>query len=194
MDLNKLCEEVHANAVAKGFWDKPLSDSHFLMLVITELSEAVEADRIGKRFDKEKYEYNEVTECQGWLTPEEKFINVFNRCIKDTVEDELADAFIRLLDLFGAREVYLNEDAFDRLTIVEYSVTHKRKSFTESIFHITRFICASSGSIERSAVTPEMTLLEILGFAEHLGINLMWHVEQKMKYNQLRERMHGKKY
>lgn len=194
MNLNKLCESVHANAVAKGFWENNPSDQHFLMLVITELSEAVEADRKGQRFEKEKYEYNEITECQGWLTSEEKFNNVFNRCIKDTVEDELADAFIRLLDLFGAREVYLNEDAFDLETIEEYAVTYQGKSFTESVYHIIKFICSCIAPIGRSAIAPEMTLLDILGFAKHLNIDLMWHVEQKIKYNQSRERMHGKKY
>lgn len=43
MDLNKSRDEVYANTVARGFWDKPLSDSHCLMLVITELSEVAEA-------------------------------------------------------------------------------------------------------------------------------------------------------
>jgi hypothetical protein len=31
-------------------------------------------------------------------------------------------------------------------------------------------------------------------WATHHGINLDWHIEQKMKYNQGREAMHGKKY
>lgn len=188
MNLNELRNKAYKIDCDHGFHDKELSNEHFLSLVICELAEAIEADRKGKRFSDE--DYKEYCRCQK----DKFYMYAFDNYIKGTVEEELADAFIRLLDLFGAREVYLNEDAFDKLTIVEYSVTHKRKSFTESIFHITRFICSCSGSIERSAVTPEMMLLEILGFAEHLGIDLEWHVNQKMKYNQLRERMHGKKY
>lgn len=45
IDLNKLAQEVHANSVEKGFWEGDPSDQHFLCLVISELMEAVEADR-----------------------------------------------------------------------------------------------------------------------------------------------------
>nr|DAV62739.1 MAG TPA: hypothetical protein [Caudoviricetes sp.] len=37
-------------------------------------------------------------------------------------------------------------------------------------------------------------LESIFGFAKHLKIDLIWHIEQKMKYNELREKMHRKKY
>ena len=30
--------------------------------------------------------------------------------------------------------------------------------------------------------------------ADILGIDLLWHIDQKMKYNELRPAMHGKKY
>ncbi|MEG0889353.1 MAG: hypothetical protein RSH25_12875 [Bacteroides sp.] len=186
MNLNKLRDQIHANAASKGFWDNNPSDQHFLMLVITELSEAVEADRKGRRASKEAMV--ETIEVGGFC------IGFFEEYIKDTIEDELADAFIRLLDLFGAREVYLNENAFDLETIEEYAVTYQGKSFTESVYHITKFICSCIAPIWRSAIAPEMILLDILGFAKHLNIDLMWHVEQKMKYNQYRIRMHGKKY
>ena len=194
MNLNKLRDQIHANAASKGFWDNNPSDQHFLMLVITELSEAVEADRKGRRADIQDYKL--LSKASIERTGNQDYFNEVSFCyhIKDSVEDELADTFIRLLDLFGAREVYLNEDAFDLKTIEEYAATYQGKSFTESVYHIVRFISATSRSIETSAVTPEIMLLEILGFAKHLDIDLMWHVEQKIKYNQSRGRMHGKKY
>lgn len=37
-------------------------------------------------------------------------------------------------------------------------------------------------------------LLGIIGLAKHLNIDLFWHIEQKMRYNELRENKHGKKY
>jgi hypothetical protein len=37
-------------------------------------------------------------------------------------------------------------------------------------------------------------ILSIFGLAKYLDIGLLWHIEQKMKYNELREKMHGKKY
>ena len=66
-----------------------------LMLVVSELGEALEAHR-KNRFTKVK-----------WLEGYEKdlktsdFPLVFERSIKDTFEDEIADVFIRLFDLCG---------------------------------------------------------------------------------------------
>ena len=123
-----------------------------------------------------------------------RYKNAFEKHIKDTVEDELADALIRLLDLYGLRGIDLNEDAFDEEIVSEYSVTYRNKSFIESIFHILKFIASNNEVFVRSCVVPEMLLLEIFGLAKYLSIDLVWHIEQKMKYNQLREKMHGKKY
>lgn len=59
MNLNELRDKAYKIACDHGFHDKELSNEHWLCLVISELMEAVEADRKGKRFDKEKYEYHE---------------------------------------------------------------------------------------------------------------------------------------
>lgn len=185
IDLNVLRDKAYKTACEHGFHDQELSNEHCLMLVITELSEAVEADRKSRHFDIEKYKIGEYTECQGWLTNEEKFINVFNRYIKDTIEDELSDAFIRLLDWYGYRNIKLDNDCLKNEVIEDYSSIYKNKTFTESIFNITSSLIDKNTGI---------ALLKILGFAHHLNIDLFWHIEQKMKYNQLREKMHGKKY
>ena len=46
--LNRYAKDCHQRAVAKGFWDKQYTVGHYLMLVASELCEAVEADRLGK--------------------------------------------------------------------------------------------------------------------------------------------------
>nr|DAK02209.1 MAG TPA: NTP-PPase-like protein [Caudoviricetes sp.] len=51
MNLNELRDKAYRNAVAHGFHDKELSNEHCLCLVISELMEAVEADR-KERFAK----------------------------------------------------------------------------------------------------------------------------------------------
>lgn len=38
------------------------------------------------------------------------------------------------------------------------------------------------------------TITQIFALADILDIDLMWHIEQKMKYNELRPKLHGKKY
>ena len=37
-------------------------------------------------------------------------------------------------------------------------------------------------------------ITQLFCLADILGIDLMWHIEQKMKYNEMRENKHGKKY
>ena len=43
--LQELCETCHAIAKSKGFWDKERNVGEALMLVVTELAEAMEAHR-----------------------------------------------------------------------------------------------------------------------------------------------------
>ena len=47
MEINELCEESHKIAKEKGFWDSNRSISECLMLIVTEISEACESDRMG---------------------------------------------------------------------------------------------------------------------------------------------------
>lgn len=112
----------------------------------------------------------------------------------DSVGFKFSDAFIRLLDLYGLLKIDLDEEAFSDDTIQAYAETYQSKSFTESVYYIIGQLASVRYSIKQSSVLPEMPLLEILGFARHLGIDLFWFIEQKMKYNELREKMHGKKY
>lgn len=66
--LNQLAEICHSIAVEKGFWDKERNIGEALMLIVTELAEAMEAHR---------------------------------KQDQDNFKEELADSFIRLLDLCG---------------------------------------------------------------------------------------------
>ena len=44
--LNELCAICHSIAVEKGFWDQERNIGEALMLIVTELAEAMEAHRI----------------------------------------------------------------------------------------------------------------------------------------------------
>ena len=44
MNLNNLSREAYETAKAHGWHDKEYSDEHFLMLIITEIAEAVQAE------------------------------------------------------------------------------------------------------------------------------------------------------
>lgn len=119
--LNDLAREVYKNAVDHGFYDaemdiidavggdlnKSITLQHFafcqrIALIHSELSEALEADRRNKRADLEGF----TNEKQ--ITPRtgaDSFRDKFEVHIKDTLEDEVADALIRILDLCAAYRI-----------------------------------------------------------------------------------------
>ena len=102
----------------------------------------------------------------------------------DSVEFELADAAIRLLDLAGANNLNLNRFC------LQHVVTPK-KSFTENIYAIVKDLVNYKYSQEEQI---NYTLHQIRRLSEILKINLLWHIEQKMYYNEGRENKHGKEY
>jgi hypothetical protein len=188
INLNKLRDKAYKMACEHGFHNDILSNEHYLTLVITELSESVEADRKGKRVSKDDLPaYN--------LCQKDKFyMYAFENYIKDTVEDELADVVIRLLDLYGLKNIFLDESGFDEENILDYASFYEDKSFTEGVYYITGLLADKNNLITESCVLPEMLLLEIFGFAKHLDVDLDWYIEQKMKYNSYRTYKHNKNY
>lgn len=88
MNFNELAKQIHEGNAARGFWEDERKLTEVVMLTVCELAEAIEADRGGK-----------------WVAESDliRYVNnptpaVFRETIKDTVEDEIADAMIRLLD------------------------------------------------------------------------------------------------
>ena len=95
-NLNQVSKEQHERMVEKGFYDGNKQIGTLLMLTVSELSEALEADRKGRHSDLKEFEAH----LQEGISEEQKK-DAFKQYIKDTFEDEIADTFIRLLDLCG---------------------------------------------------------------------------------------------
>lgn len=190
MNLNELRDRAYKTACNHGFHDEELSNEHCLCLVISELMEAVEADRNNKYADRKSFkDYYEDEE----LHYNADFKYSFEKYIKDCVEDEFADACIRLLDLAGLRNISI--DDFPEEAIYGASESCVGETFTESIYAIStlpiRYFYEYDYSFESQI---GHMLLSIFGLAKHMNIDLIWHVEQKMRYNELRENKHGKRY
>ena len=75
--LNELAQMCHKIAVEKGFWEKERNIGEALMLIVTELAEAMEAHRVK---DQENF------------------------------KEEIADTFIRLLDLCGGLKIDIEDE------------------------------------------------------------------------------------
>lgn len=192
IDFNALRDRAYKCACDHGFHDTELSNGHLLMLVITELSEAVEADRKGKYFKGISTFEREFNRYSALVDENKRFECAFEKYVKDTVSDEMADAVIRLLDLAGLIDISL-EDIYDFMKEPEYKDWDdalKEMSFTERMFFLTS-ILTNDGDI---AEVIKASIVVIFLNADLLYIDLLWHIEQKMKYNELRENKHGKKY
>jgi len=95
--LNDLSTQFHDFQVRAGFTDSNITQR--LMLVHSEISEAFEAHRKDKRCRVEDYE-------QGYRHQEgEQKKAGFELHVKDSLEDEIADAVIRLLAFCGENNI-----------------------------------------------------------------------------------------
>ena len=184
-DFSRFC---HERAVAKGFWDEPHLRSHYFVLADGELSEAVEADRIGRWAKLTPERIEELRGFEGAA-----YAQAFLRLVKDTVEDELADAVIRLADLYGRileeksrlQNKRLEDEYVPRAEcLAEWPLTKAVYSAKCILFDTA----LADNSIIRRAV------LLIVTYASSIGIDLMTHIELKLKYNATRPALHGKKY
>lgn len=96
--LNELANKAHAAAVEKGFYERKRDLPELAMLIITELSEAVEAERKGAKIEA----YRQKWACE--YNVEDWDANIFAKYdidMRGTIEEEIADAIIRILDLCG---------------------------------------------------------------------------------------------
>lgn len=68
---------------------------------------------------------------------------------------------------------------------------YSQLSFTEAIYSI--FIKPIVDYKYLSTIVNEM-IFSIFALAKHLDIDLLWHIEQKQRYNELIPKLNGKKY
>lgn len=170
---------AYRTACEHGFHDEKMSVEHFLMLVITEISEAVEADRRNLHANLAGFE-----KCIG-LTYNDRFKNY----VKESIEDEISDVCIRLYDLCGALGIEpLEAEEFD---FSDEDVA-KKGTFCEQCFLLSAIICEVGVNDYEYKTGCALALVQKM--CEDLGIDLERHIELKMKYNESRPKRHGKKY
>jgi len=101
MNLTELSKQIHAGNVQRGFYEHPATFPDRCMLIVSEISEAVEAHRM-KHITPPG---NVDQACRMAEMEMVTFREFFRSNVKDTVEDELADAIIRLLDLSAYMQI-----------------------------------------------------------------------------------------
>lgn len=187
INLNKLRDEAYQNAVEHGWHDEDLSTEHFLCLVISELMEAVQAERKGKHADRIQFEnYMSLRERS-----DEELKYAFAHGIKDSVEDELADVCIRIFDLAGLRGVDFSKVSLPYAINEKHIKELSKITFTKLCYDVIVLTGRYSSSNFPIGVLLADILNDIYCISKIKGFDLLWHIEQKMKYNRTRPRMHG---
>jgi len=110
MNLNELAQQFHEKAKTKGFWDEKKETGTLLMLIVSELSEALEADRKNKHAKLSDFNLcQKINQANHTIGKDEFDIMSFESMIKNTFEDEIADVFIRLFDFVGSRNIDIDK-------------------------------------------------------------------------------------
>lgn len=173
----ELAQRIHEASVSKGFWNKDLPLNHHIMLVICELGEVVEAERRGR--------YATKIVALDYMY-EHAYPFAYEHHIHGTVESELADVAMRLLDIIAKmgwmmddqvcpENISLGDD--DSLPLLCYSI-------------IENLVCREFG--DRYAVL--WAFYGVLAIAHRYNIDLLNHIEMKMRYNKTRPMLNGKRY
>lgn len=186
-DLNALAKRIRAINTEKGFWPPEGRNwGEVCALIISELMEALEAHRKGKRATGGAAKFLIEQHAQGI----ENWPDHFVKLVKDTVEDEMADAVIRILDCSGADVFQFDEDwVLDAMDDLPENFAESLLPLTKAISHI-----GINGFSYLSQYDTSEWISGICAICRKLEIDLWAHVEAKILYNQTRPPKHGKLY
>ena len=181
-ELIKLQEEIHSVNRTNGFWE--LGSDHDrgerVMLIVTELSEALEAHR---------KEHRTITNLSYEYQPSvEEWLHDFKTYVKNSVEDEMADVVIRLLDYCRGFNVPLLEREYRK---------ESTGNFGHDLLRLNWYCIEAYHGESTNWVSNKdwgYALAAILAFCEWWKIPIQRHVEWKLDYNKTRGYKHGKSY
>ena len=191
-ELNALKDKAYKTAVAHGFHEEEKPDAYWLGLVMSEAGEAINADRKGLHADTKRFEEVMAMRC---ITPRV----AFEENIKDSVEDEIADIVIRLLDFAGMKGYTLSSSSG---ISINFSDAIKREfakiELPGTLVQLIGYLCHYSFARKRTERTIGIVINIISNCFDKMtggsDCDLWWFVKQKMRYNELRPRLNGKRY
>lgn len=195
-NLKQLSAEIHAINREKGFWYEPKTEMQCLLLVQSELFEALEAHRKGRItapsgvFDLvlNAYKFNMIGASAE-----------FENFIKDTMGDELADIVIRLLDFAAAFKLYEETGSDLTLEDLENTPTAPTEYFFEFIHRQNMRISMMIDMVEYKDLEGirlgiASAIRQCFRICPSFGINLESHIQAKIEYNKTRPIRHNKNY
>lgn len=186
--LNALKELAYKTAVEHGFHEDVKPVVFYFGLVMSEAGEAINADRKGLHADAKGFEEDEANGLP--------FAENFKKYIKDSVEDEIADIVIRLLDFAGLKGYELSliscYQQSKHLVLREL----KKCGLSGVLFQLMWALSDAFGQDRTAPCINSLFCIFSDNFETTTGSDkdLWWFVERKMKYNEQRPMLNGKKY
>lgn len=171
--VKELVFRAHENAKNHGFHDKKIDLEQAVMLIVSEIGEAIEADR------ENHHAEIHIPEWSAFLAGHPYD---FERFIKDCYEDEIADVFIRLFDLagyFGIVPKYV-------------PLNHPVDTHAGRLMYLTMNVI--SIAVQPTVTSFNYAYSNLVDFCDRFDIDILPFIEAKMSYNKERPYKHGKEY
>lgn len=222
MDIKELIKEAYDNAIERGFNSEDQDycqyckeydncDSEYrepsgscdlfvnpnknigelLMLIVSELGEALEAHRCGRFTDKEA-----LDDILKLIKGDSKLgILAHYPPIKNTFEDEIADAFIRIFNFMG----YMEYEYEKVVNIFQPQKINNLGEFFMIICGKLNYIYDQIvNDIDYEEINPCAYTCQIIDFlleyCNYKNIPIEKHIKAKMAYNRTRPHKHNKEY
>lgn len=188
--LKKFITKAYDNAKAKGFYKPNLDINQALMLIITEMGEAIQAHRNNRHGSIEDY--------NKWLGVSEE--QAYEESLEGTVESEFADVALRIMSLLGwynsQNIICLMNDTELKKAEEFHKVDFEHGSYslpTAMYLIITRitYFPFSCSPAWMNTIRLQDILMQVFVLAHAEGIDLVEHIKLKMQYNESRPYLHG---
>lgn len=194
-ELASLAGDAFENAYKHGFYTESTEIETALMLIITEMAEAVQADRHNRHGSIEDYE-SEIQMGRDIPT-------AYKNSLEGTVESEFADIAIRILSLLGwmnsKSPIKINSNSVlaDEYEIGTIQNKIHRSNIAADLYRLNGKFSSfvdNESSYWFVSKTLQNILMRTFAIAHNHNIDLMEHIKLKMQYNKSRPYLHGCKY
>lgn len=189
MKLLDLVQDCYSSACQNGFYnDFDLSDQ--LVGIICEISEIIDADRSSRHCNDYSYQLiNAVVEGNE----NNGFSLLYRQHIHQTFQSEFADLYMRTASLIAHSKI----DYRSLWELFGTGSMNRCRSLVECAedIHSTIVECSKSRYDDiRFSWFMIHLLKKIVLFADKHNVDLEWHIEKKLMFNESRGYLHGKKY
>ena len=189
--LKQFMTKAYENAKAKGFYKPDLDINQALMLIITEMGEAIQASRHNR--------YGSIDGYNTYLEVSDEHV-AYEESLEGTVESEFADITLRIISLLGwydsQNTICLMNDTELKKTEEFHKIEFEHGNYclpTAMYLIITRitYFPFSCSPAWMNTLRLQDILVQVFALAHAEGIDILEHIKLKMQYNESRPYLHG---